>query len=112
MVADRKHAHEKEYFNSVDESHTVNITRCNDWKATPYTDLRFGRLGKKHKDPVVTEFLALDAQRVQTWKGTKIRTSPYHPKWVEEFKHVAVPYNFSFRYLGLDEYFSEIKKCR
>ncbi len=111
MVADKTHAHEKAYFNSVDEGHTVNITRCNDWKATPYTDLRFGNMGRKHCDPEVIEIMHPDAHRIKTWKGPRIRTSPFHPRRIEEFKHVPVPYNFSFRYLGLDEYLSEIKNA-
>ncbi|MCP3661994.1 MAG: hypothetical protein GY696_05770 [Gammaproteobacteria bacterium] len=97
----------KSYQNTYDLSHAVNVDRCTQWKGEMERDDRTG-VGQPHKSAVPKEKLIKGAVRVTTWKGDRVQAHPHYPRRPDNYEHIFVPANFSFRYKGLDQYMAEL----
>ncbi|MCP3668473.1 MAG: hypothetical protein GY696_39315, partial [Gammaproteobacteria bacterium] len=96
------------HINSVDDELTVNVARCDDWtQKIDKSTLRCGRF-RQHVDIKPLTKIMNECFIAMTWKGKRIITPEYRAERPLNFRNVALPKNFCFRYTGLDRFFAEL----
>ncbi len=98
------------YDNAFDPTmQMIKIQRTDQWKQPMDRDFRISGTTKLNTDPIPQRKLTKNVIEVDTFKGIRYMSEVCIAQKPINFANIAIPKYFSFRYEGLDEFFTEFE---
>ncbi len=87
----------------------IKIQRTDQWKQPMDREFRIRRFHKQNLEPIPKRKITKNVIEIDTWKGLRFQTEELRAERPVNFRNIAIPNHFSFRYEGLDEMFAELE---